>query len=68
MFSIVCISIGLYYFSELVSEHLSSNESLKGFIDRDPGSIREVSKKGYEGDSDDESSDSSPIVEKTKQE
>lgn len=33
---------------------------------RDPGTLHEVSKKGYEGDSDEESSETSPIVEKRK--
>ena len=35
---------------------------------RDPGTLHKVSKKGYEGDSDEESSETSPIVEKRKQE
>lgn len=43
-------------------------ESFEGIMHRDPGTLHEVSKKGYEGDSDEESSETSPIVEKRKQE
>ena len=41
-------------------------ESFRGIMSRDPGNLHEVSKKGYEGDSDEESSESSPLVEKSK--